>query len=159
MPLPGITYHQHHHHYYYHRHHHHLNAPHAKIIVQQITRRVLPKRPRQTTRVHYQLVPNHWKETDMAQVIIVISVFIIIFNITNTRSYAALRAADLDWIVGPGYSPGGYILGCSQRLASCLRHSAQVSLLQCTFPLLCCVFHLLFTYFFVLLMYFWGGYF
>ena len=24
-----------------------------------------------------------------------------------TRSYAALRAADLDWIVGPGYSPGG----------------------------------------------------
>ena len=26
-----------------------------------------------------------------------------------TRSYAALRAADLDWIVGPGYSLGGYI--------------------------------------------------
>ena len=25
-----------------------------------------------------------------------------IFN--GTRSYAALRAADLDWIVGPGYS-------------------------------------------------------
>ena len=25
----------------------------------------------------------------------------------HTRSYAALRAADLDWIVGPGYSPGG----------------------------------------------------
>ena len=24
----------------------------------------------------------------------------------NTRSYAALRAADLDWIVGPGYSSG-----------------------------------------------------
>ena len=24
----------------------------------------------------------------------------------NTRSYAALRAADLDWIVGPGYSLG-----------------------------------------------------
>ena len=24
-----------------------------------------------------------------------------------TRSYAALRAAELDWIVGPGYSPGG----------------------------------------------------
>ena len=23
-----------------------------------------------------------------------------------TRSYAALRAADLDWIVGPGYSLG-----------------------------------------------------
>ena len=27
-----------------------------------------------------------------------------------TRSYAALRAADLDWIVGQGYSSGGYIL-------------------------------------------------
>ena len=27
-----------------------------------------------------------------------------------TRSYAALRAADLDWIVWPGYSLGGYIL-------------------------------------------------
>ena len=27
-----------------------------------------------------------------------------------TRSYAALRAADLDWIVGQGYSLGGYIL-------------------------------------------------
>ena len=27
-----------------------------------------------------------------------------------TRSYAALWAADLDWIVGPGYSSGGYIL-------------------------------------------------
>ena len=24
----------------------------------------------------------------------------------TTRSYAALRAADLDWIVGPGYSLG-----------------------------------------------------
>ena len=41
-------------------------------------------------------------------------------------SYAALRAADLDWIVGPGYSWGGYILGCSQRLALCLRHSARI---------------------------------
>ena len=29
----------------------------------------------------------------------------------TTRSYAALRAADLDWIIGPGYSLGGYILG------------------------------------------------
>ena len=27
-----------------------------------------------------------------------------------TRSYAALRAADLEWIVGPGYSLGGYTL-------------------------------------------------
>ena len=30
---------------------------------------------------------------------------------SDTRSYAALRAADLDWIIGPGYSSGGYILG------------------------------------------------
>ena len=29
----------------------------------------------------------------------------------STRSYAALRAADLDWIVGLGYNWGGYILG------------------------------------------------
>ena len=29
----------------------------------------------------------------------------------DTRSYAALRAADLDWIVGQGYSLGGYIMG------------------------------------------------
>ena len=28
----------------------------------------------------------------------------------NTRSYAALWAADLNWIVWPGYSLGGYIL-------------------------------------------------
>ena len=28
----------------------------------------------------------------------------------NTRSYAALWAADLDWIVAPGYSLVGYIL-------------------------------------------------
>ena len=27
-------------------------------------------------------------------------------DILYTRSYAALRAADLDWIVGPGYSLG-----------------------------------------------------
>ena len=31
-----------------------------------------------------------------------------------TRSYAALRAADLDWIVGLDYSLGGYIFGDSQ---------------------------------------------
>ena len=31
-------------------------------------------------------------------------------SICLTRSYAALRAADLEWIVGQGYSLGGYIL-------------------------------------------------
>ena len=35
---------------------------------------------------------------------------VIMMGITITRSYAALRAADLDWIVGPGYSLGRYIL-------------------------------------------------
>ena len=35
---------------------------------------------------------------------------------TFTRSCAALRAADLDWIVGPEYSLGGYIFGDSQLL-------------------------------------------
>ena len=29
----------------------------------------------------------------------------------TTRSCAALRAADLDWMVGPEYSLGGYSLG------------------------------------------------
>ena len=44
----------------------------------------------------------------------VVIILIIIITITNTiiiiiipRSYAALRAADLEWIVGPGYSLGG----------------------------------------------------
>ena len=62
-------------------------------------------------------------------------------------TYAALHGADLDRIVGPGYSSGlssikellgdceetrlpngsgGYILGCSQLLAWCLRHSAWI---------------------------------
>ena len=31
-------------------------------------------------------------------------------TIIHTRSCAALRAADLDWIVGPGYNLVGYIL-------------------------------------------------
>ena len=38
----------------------------------------------------------------------------------------ALWVADLDWIVGPGYSWGRYILGCSQQLALCLRHSPRI---------------------------------
>ena len=37
-------------------------------------------------------------------------------NLHSTRSCAALRAADLDWIVGPEYSLGGYIFGDSQLL-------------------------------------------
>ena len=36
------------------------------------------------------------------------------FLFVYTRSSAALRAADLDWIVGPEYSLGGYIFGDSQ---------------------------------------------
>ena len=37
-------------------------------------------------------------------------------TVLDTRSCAALRAADLDWIVGPEYSLGGYIFGDSQLL-------------------------------------------
>ena len=48
-------------------------------------------------------------------VIIMIIIIIIIIMIMITRSYAALRAADLDWIVGPGYSLGGYILEKNHR--------------------------------------------
>ena len=40
-------------------------------------------------------------------IMITIMITILIVIIIITRSYAALRAADLDWIVGPGYSPGG----------------------------------------------------
>ena len=32
--------------------------------------------------------------------------FVVFFQFKSTRSFAALRAADLDWIVGPGYSLG-----------------------------------------------------
>ena len=32
-----------------------------------------------------------------------------------TRSYAALWAADLDWMVRPGYSSVGYILGENRK--------------------------------------------
>ena len=43
---------------------------------------------------------------------IISTIPIIINNITtiDTRSYAAFRVADLDWIVGPGYSSGGNVL-------------------------------------------------
>ena len=60
-------------------------------------------------------------------------IFLQIPLLWSTRSYAALRAADLDWIVGLEYSSGRYILGCSQRLASCLRHSARTDILFRTF--------------------------
>ena len=41
---------------------------------------------------------------------------LIFHSFESTRSCAALRAADLDWIVGPEYSLGGYIFGDSQLL-------------------------------------------
>ena len=37
--------------------------------------------------------------------------FFAVISFNTTRSCAALRAADLDWIVGPEYSLGGYISG------------------------------------------------
>ena len=39
---------------------------------------------------------------------------VLMASIITTRSCAALWAADLDWIVGPEYSLGGYIFGDSQ---------------------------------------------
>lgn len=50
-------------------------------------------------------------------------------SIDETRSCAALWAADPDWIFRPGLSLGRYILRCSQCLASCLRHSARIGVL------------------------------
>ena len=41
--------------------------------------------------------------------LVLIDTNILLFN--STRSCAALQAADLDWIVGPEYSLGGYIFG------------------------------------------------
>ena len=67
------------------------------------------------------------------QVLTYFSHYTVTFCFTITRSFAALLAADLDWIIGPEYSPGRYILGCSQRLASCLRHSAWTDILFRTF--------------------------
>ena len=49
-----------------------------------------------------------------------------LYNLSDTRSYVALQAADLDWIVGPGYSSGRYFLGCCQRLAPRFRRSARI---------------------------------
>ena len=46
-----------------------------------------------------ELEIKHWHKGPKA-LILVIEFF------KQTRSYAALRAADLDWIVGPGYSLG-----------------------------------------------------
>ena len=46
---------------------------------------------------------------NVINIIIIFIIAIINIIIIITRSYAALRAADLDWIVGPGYSWGKYI--------------------------------------------------
>ena len=75
----------------------------------------------------------------MILIIDIISTISIIINsitTTDTRSYAAFRVADLDKIVGPGYSLDGYILGCFQWHASCLRHSGWIG------PDLLCYCHL-----------------
>ena len=61
------------------------------------------------------------------------------FNLfVTTRSYAALQAADLYWIIGPGYSSGGYILGENHEkptwnhekpgITSCDKHAASTDL-------------------------------
>ena len=58
--------------------------------------------------------------------LIIIAIIAIITIIMITRPYAALGAAALDWIVGPGYSSDWYILECLQRLALRLWRSAQI---------------------------------
>ena len=57
---------------------------------------------------------------------IIIAIIAIITIIMITRPYAALGAAALDWIVGPGYSSDWYILECLQRLALRLWRSARL---------------------------------
>ena len=58
---------------------------------------------RQTDRQMFRAVPI-FRDTLHHRMFITMTTIIIIIIIT--RSYAALRAADLDWIVGPGYSLG-----------------------------------------------------
>ena len=52
------------------------------------------------TKVSTATGPTLWKLEGDPLYIFCIVIFL------GTRSYAALRAADLDWIVGPGYSLG-----------------------------------------------------
>ena len=54
----------------------------------------------------YQTIQRLNKASDLVIIII-------------TRSYAALWAADLDWIIGPGYSLGGYILEKNNEKKTC----------------------------------------
>ena len=68
--------------------------------------------------------PKLGQATSNGRCILIIIAIIAIIMIT--RPYAALGAAGLDWIVGPGYSSDWYILECSQRLALRLWRSAQI---------------------------------
>ena len=45
---------------------------------------------------------------------------------TSCANFRRFYWTKVDWIVRPGYSSGGYILGCSQRFASCLQRSARI---------------------------------
>ena len=74
-----------------------------------------------------------------------------LYSFFRTRSYAALRAADLDWIVGPGYSLGGYVWGV-------LNVSFRASGIQLGFlyyNVLFPYFVAIFTYFSLTVLYFW----
>ena len=55
---------------------------------------------------------DRWRKLIVVHnIAITITIIIIISkSFVITRSYAALRAADLDWNVGPGYMLGRYIL-------------------------------------------------
>ena len=65
-----------------------LDHPHVLVLVRLVL-------------IHSQNLPWGWGGVQVWHM----------YKFKKTRSYAALRAADLDWIIGPGYSSGGYILG------------------------------------------------
>ena len=54
-----------------------------------------------------RLVEGLWIVIPLVCYCVLFSQLVLVLVLYHTRSYAALRAADLGWIVGPGYSPGG----------------------------------------------------
>ena len=51
----------------------------------------------------------------------------VFLDFVQTRSYAALRAADLDWIVGPGYSLGRVHSGINKNVTDTKRDRRGVT--------------------------------
>ena len=65
------------------------------------------------------------KMVNQDRMVIMVVMIIMVVRVTKvvivmiTRSYAALRPTDLDWIVGPGYSSGGYFLEKNHEKPTC----------------------------------------